>query len=44
MIRFHQRKRIDELIKPILSLELVDEFFEKNPKEVLDGICIPDAF
>jgi hypothetical protein len=23
MIRFHERNRVDELIKPILSLELV---------------------
>lgn len=31
MIRFHDRKKVDELIKPILSLDLVEEFYEKDP-------------
>ena len=31
LIRFHDRKKVDELIKPILSLDLVEEFYEKDP-------------
>lgn len=31
MIRFHERNRVDELIKPILSLELVQQFYEEDP-------------
>ena len=30
MFRFHDRKKVDELIKPILSLDLVEEFYDKD--------------
>ena len=32
MIRYHDRKKVDELIKPILSLDLVQEFYDKDRK------------
>ena len=31
MMRFHERNRVDELILPILSLELVKQFYEDDP-------------
>ena len=31
-IRFHSRNRVDELIQPILSLELIKQFYEDDPQ------------
>lgn len=31
-IRFHQRKNVEELIQPIISLELVEMFYKKKPQ------------
>ena len=34
MIRYHERKKVDELIKPILGLDLVQEFYEKKREDL----------
>ena len=45
MIRYHDRKKVDELIKPILSLDLVQEFYEKDRKLLDDQLPkVPDSF
>ena len=45
MIRYHDRKKVDELIKPILSLDLVKEFYDKDRKLLDDQLPkVPDSF
>ena len=43
MMRFHARNQVNELILPILSLELVKQFYEDDPHGKELG-TIPESF
>ena len=44
LIRFHERNNVDELIKPILSLELVKEFCNEEEQPGKNLPAVPTSF
>ena len=44
-MRFHNRRKFDELVKPILSLDLIKQFYRKKPDELRSKLrVLPDTF